>query len=172
MECLLLTSKNSAKLKQYYYFHAKFLEEVRYMYICAVFTITAFTNHFEAWWRVIINHLVFPLALKGILASFTQPLKQNAVFPRESSPIRLAILYTSKCWMVVLHDFVVLVLVEKGSHKSRNPDKSLTTTLLVYLEYRAKKTSWVWNYGIFTLHSPVLPPSQLAHCTNCMCTSV
>ena len=26
----LLTSKNSAKLKQYYYFHAEFLEEVRY----------------------------------------------------------------------------------------------------------------------------------------------
>ena len=25
------TSKNSAKLKQYYYFHAEFLEEVRYM---------------------------------------------------------------------------------------------------------------------------------------------
>ena len=27
---ILLTSKNSAKLKQCYYFHAKFLEEIRY----------------------------------------------------------------------------------------------------------------------------------------------
>ena len=26
----MLTSKNSAKLKQYYYFHAEFLEEIRY----------------------------------------------------------------------------------------------------------------------------------------------
>ena len=31
----LLTSKNSAKLKQYYYFHAEFLEEVRYLLIGA-----------------------------------------------------------------------------------------------------------------------------------------
>ena len=29
-ECRILTSKNSAKLKQYYYFHAEFLEEIRY----------------------------------------------------------------------------------------------------------------------------------------------
>ena len=28
---LILTSKNSAKLKQYYYFHAEFLEEIRYI---------------------------------------------------------------------------------------------------------------------------------------------
>ena len=30
MKCWILTSKSSAKLKQYYYFHAEFLEEVRY----------------------------------------------------------------------------------------------------------------------------------------------
>ena len=30
-ECWILTSKNSAKLKQYYSFHAKFLEEIRYV---------------------------------------------------------------------------------------------------------------------------------------------
>ena len=27
----MCTSKNSAKLKQYYYFHAEFLEEIRYV---------------------------------------------------------------------------------------------------------------------------------------------
>ena len=30
MECWILTSKNFAKLKQYYYLHAEFLEEVQY----------------------------------------------------------------------------------------------------------------------------------------------
>ena len=30
-ECSILTSKISAKLMQYYYFHAEFLEEIRYM---------------------------------------------------------------------------------------------------------------------------------------------
>ena len=30
MECWIVTSKNLVKLKQYYYFHAEFLEEVRY----------------------------------------------------------------------------------------------------------------------------------------------
>ena len=30
MEYWILTSKNSAKLKQYYYFHAEFLEEIPY----------------------------------------------------------------------------------------------------------------------------------------------
>ena len=33
MECLMLTSKNSVKLKQYS-FHAEFLEEIRYTYYC------------------------------------------------------------------------------------------------------------------------------------------
>ena len=30
MECQILTSEKSAKLKQYYYFHAEFLVEVQY----------------------------------------------------------------------------------------------------------------------------------------------
>ena len=30
MECWILTPKNSAKFKQYYYFHAEFLGEVQY----------------------------------------------------------------------------------------------------------------------------------------------
>ena len=30
MECWMLIPKNSVKFKQYYYFHAEFLEEVRY----------------------------------------------------------------------------------------------------------------------------------------------
>ena len=34
----MLTSKNSAKLKQYYYFHAEFLEEIRYGPSSYVFT--------------------------------------------------------------------------------------------------------------------------------------
>ena len=31
MECGILTSKYSVKLKQYYYFHAEFLEELQYL---------------------------------------------------------------------------------------------------------------------------------------------
>ena len=31
-----ITSKNSAKLKQYYYFYAEFLEEIRYIILCAL----------------------------------------------------------------------------------------------------------------------------------------
>ena len=45
-ECWVSTSKNSAKLKQYYYFHADFLEEIwytvirfKYMYV-TVFIVT------------------------------------------------------------------------------------------------------------------------------------
>ena len=35
----LLTSKNSAKLKQYYYFHAEFLEEVRYIHEVIIYSM-------------------------------------------------------------------------------------------------------------------------------------
>ena len=31
MECRILTSKNLAKLKQYHYLHAEFLEEAQYL---------------------------------------------------------------------------------------------------------------------------------------------
>ena len=36
-EYLILTSKNLAKLKQYCYFHAEFLEEIRYIIIIIVY---------------------------------------------------------------------------------------------------------------------------------------
>ena len=32
MECWIVISKNSLKLKHYYYFHAKFLKEIQYVY--------------------------------------------------------------------------------------------------------------------------------------------
>ena len=44
MECWILTSKNSAKLKQYYYFHAEFLEE---RYINFIMQGTLISNHIK-----------------------------------------------------------------------------------------------------------------------------
>ena len=62
-------------------FYCAFDSRNCYYKLCTyILTITAFTNHFETWWRVMINHLVFTLALKSILALFTQPVNQNAVF--------------------------------------------------------------------------------------------
>ena len=55
MECW--TSKNSVKLKQYYYFHAEFLEEVRYKLL-----------YRQKYWRE-LNLVVGPkIAIAKVLA--------------------------------------------------------------------------------------------------------
>ena len=106
---------------------------------------------------------VYQSCSESILALFTHPLKQNPF--KGNSPVWLLSSKHLMCLTVnylFLHDFVVLVLVVKNSDKSRCPDKSLTTALLVYLENRPEITSS--SETMEFLHRtllPVSPPSQL-----------
>ena len=72
-ECWMLTSKNSAKLKQYY-FHAEFLEEIRYCHYEAHFRYEAYnmgmTHYYRYHWIKCYCSIVFSKHSLGVYILF------------------------------------------------------------------------------------------------------